>query len=102
MAISGTAKIVIGRPYFALSPEAISWLEQETGGPIDEDNLSEFRDNTFLVQCVEALGGDVAGDDFTRLQIVTIDDEYYRIVEGEFGEEVELRHSVKWRHAVLK
>ena len=94
-----SARIVVGRPYFALSEEALAWLGRRKQREVTEEEIA--RHDPDLIECIETLG-DEAEDDFATLRVVIIYDEYYSIQEGEWGEEIETKSAIKWRRAVLE
>lgn len=87
-------KIVINSCYggFALSVEAEQWLKDNY--QIDDYNTL-YRHDPRLVECVESLGIN-AGRRFSRLAIVEIPGNIYKITEYDGLEGVEVPEDPEW------
>ena len=85
-------KVVINTCYggYGLSKEAIQWLKNKYG---DDDILE--RHDPRLVDCVETLG-EKANGKFSRLAVVEIDSNRYRIDEYDGRESIETPDSIAW------
>ena len=85
-------KVVINACYggFNLSEKAEKWL---TDRGVSLDDLE--RHNPLLVKCVETLG-EGAGGECSKLKIVEINNNKYRIVEYDGWESVETPDSIEW------
>lgn len=85
-------KVVYNVSYggFGLSDKAISWLiergkTKEWCEEVEYNDL--YRSDPFLVECIETLGFD-AESKYANLEIATIEDNTYSIVETDGVEEV--------------
>lgn len=86
-------KIVINTCYggFGLSSEAIEWLESR--GANDTYELS--RHDPLLVECVETLG-EKANSPYSRLAVIEIEGNLYRVEEYDGKEWIEQPENMKW------
>jgi len=87
-------KIVINKSLsdFSLNNLTITLYEEISGKPY---NSKIERTDPVLIEVVEQLG-EKANDMFTKLEIVEIDECFYKIIETDFGEEVITPETVKW------
>ena len=88
-------KVVINSCYggYRLSEEAIQWLKNKYGDGVMDDILE--RHDPRLVDCVETLGKKANGE-FSRLAVVEIDSNQYRIDEYDGRESIETPDSIAW------
>ena len=86
-------KIVINTCYggFGLSDEAIKWLESR--GVDDTYELS--RHDPLLVECVETLG-EKANSPYSRLAVIEIEGNLYRVEEYDGKEWIEQPEKMEW------
>jgi len=86
-------KIVINTCYggFGLSDEAIKWLESR--GVDDTYELS--RHDPLLVECVETLK-EKANNPYSRLAVIEIDGNLYRVEEYDGKEWIEQPEKMEW------
>lgn len=88
-------KVVINSCYggYGLSEEAIQWLKNKYGDGVENDILE--RHDPRLVDCVETLGKKANGK-FSKLTVVEIDSNRYRIDEYDGYESIETPDSIGW------
>lgn len=88
-------KVVINSCYggYRLSKEAIQWLKNKYGDDVMDDILE--RHDPRLVDCVETLGKKANGE-FSRLAVVEIDSNQYRIDDYDGLESIETPDSIGW------
>lgn len=86
-------KIVINTCYggFGLSEEAIKWLEDRGVG----DTYELSRHDPLLVECVETLK-EKANNPYSRLAVIEIDGNLYRVEEYDGKEWIEQPEKMEW------
>lgn len=80
--------------YFALSNDAIHWLSTH-GVTTDIYGLNLVRHHSLLVECVEALG-DKASGLYSKLQVMQLQGNKYRIDEYDGKERVVEPNEAEW------
>lgn len=84
-------KVVINACFggFDLSDKAIKWLKSNSDIVVEDDYEYNFveRHNPYLVKCVETLGKE-ASTCYSKLEVVEIEGNYYRIEEYDGAESI--------------